>query len=57
MSTEEKDHAITQFARYSGLSEEVIRQHNLDVPTSFFWKDLLRHEGHTVGRLTPIQRP
>ncbi len=51
MNAEEKDHAITQFARYSGLSEEVIRQHNLDVPTSFFWKDLLRHEGHTVGRL------
>ncbi len=47
----EKNDAIRNFARYSGLDELVIRQHNLDVPTGFFWKDLLRHEGHTVGRL------
>jgi carboxypeptidase C (cathepsin A) len=38
-------------AYYSGLSEEVILQHNLDVPTSFFWKELLRDEGFTIGRL------
>ncbi len=37
---------------YSGLRKEVILQHNLDVPTSFFWKELLRdHGGYTVGRL------
>ena len=47
----EKTEAIRMFARYSGLDEKVIEQHNLDVPTGFFWKDLLRHEGHTVGRL------
>lgn len=47
----EKNEAIENFARFSGLDEAVIRQHNLDVPESFFWKDLLRHEGHTVGRL------
>jgi carboxypeptidase C (cathepsin A) len=38
-------------ARYSGLSEDVVRQHNLSVPTSFFWKELLRDRGLTVGRL------
>ncbi len=38
-------------AYYSGLSEEVYLQHNLVVPTSFYWKDLLRDEGLTVGRL------
>ena len=39
-------------AYYSGLSSETILQHNLDVPTSFFWKDLLRDKGgYTVGRL------
>ena len=38
-------------ARYSGLSETVVLQHNLAVPTSFFWKELLRDEGLTVGRL------
>ena len=47
----EKSEAVKNFARYSGLDEKVIRQHNLDVPTGFFWKDLMRHEGHTVGRL------
>ncbi|OEK05105.1 S10 family peptidase [Roseivirga misakiensis] len=47
----EKNEAIRNFSRYSGLNEKVIRQHNLDVPTGFFWKELLREEGHTVGRL------
>ncbi|MFA5669265.1 MAG: carboxypeptidase [Balneolaceae bacterium] len=47
----ERLEAIKNFSYYSGLSELVIRQHNLDVPTSFFWKELLRDEGYTVGRL------
>jgi carboxypeptidase C (cathepsin A) len=38
-------------ARYSGLSEQVVLQHNLAVPTSFFWKELMRDEGLTIGRL------
>lgn len=40
-----------QMARYSGLSEQVILDHNLAVPTGFFWKELLREDGFTVGRL------
>lgn len=51
ISDAEKEDAIKNFARFSGLDENVIRDHNLDVPENFFWKDLLRHEGHTVGRL------
>lgn len=47
----ERAGAIKSFARFSGLSENVIAQHNLDVPTNFFWKELLRDEGNTVGRL------
>lgn len=47
----ERLEAIKKFSYYSGLSELVIRQYNLDVPTSFFWKELLRDEGFTVGRL------
>jgi carboxypeptidase C (cathepsin A) len=38
-------------ARYSGISEEVVLNHNLAVPTQFFWKELLRDKGFTVGRL------
>jgi len=38
-------------ARYSGISEEAFLSHNLAVPTQFFWKELLRDKGFTVGRL------
>lgn len=47
----ERQALARQMARYSGLSEQVILDHNLAVPTSFFWKELLRDEGFTVGRL------
>jgi carboxypeptidase C (cathepsin A) len=41
-----------KMARYSGLSEKVLLQNNLDVPLGYFWKELLRdREGLTVGRL------
>lgn len=48
----EKEAIAGKYSRYSGLSKEAILQHNLDVPTSFFWKDLLRDEkGLNIGRL------
>lgn len=46
-----KAEMATKMAYYSGLSEEVILHHNLIVPTSFFWKELLRDDGFTIGRL------
>jgi len=49
---EDKKKAIAaKMARYSGLSEKVILQRNLNVTPSFFWKELLRDKGYTVGRL------
>lgn len=51
VSEEERGEAAKMMARYSGISEKVILQYNLDVPTSFYWKELLRDEGFTVGRL------
>ena len=37
---------------YSGISTKDIIRHNLDVPTDFFWKELVRDEsGYTIGRL------
>jgi len=41
----------SKVSRYSGISEEVVLNHNLAVPTQFFWKELLRDKGFTVGRL------
>lgn len=41
-----------KMARYSGMTEKIILQHNLDVPAQFFWKELLRDKGgYTIGRL------
>ena len=37
--------------RYSGLSEKAVLQNNLSISTNFFWKELLRDKGYTVGRL------
>ena len=52
LSEQKKKDLATKMSRYSGLSEKVILQHNLDVPPDFFWKDLLREKGgYTVGRL------
>lgn len=48
----EKLEIAKQMSYYSGLSEKVIIQMNLDVPNRFFWKELLRDKtGETIGRL------
>jgi carboxypeptidase C (cathepsin A) len=52
LSISEKEKVAKTMSFYSGLSSESILQHNLDVPTNFFWKELLRDkQGHTIGRL------
>lgn len=51
ISNEEKQRVAQQVATYSGLSLEAVLQNNLDIPTSYFWKELLRDRGQTVGRL------
>jgi carboxypeptidase C (cathepsin A) len=52
ISKEEKEAVAEKIAYYSGLSKEVVLQHHLRVPNSFFWKELLRDEsGQIIGRL------
>ena len=51
VSQAEKEAAASKMSYYSGLSEDIILKNNLDVSTSFFWKELLRERGFTVGRL------
>ena len=51
LDDQKKKEIATKIARYSGLSEKVVLQNNLDVPFNYFWKELLRDEGFTVGRL------
>ncbi|HMB61559.1 MAG TPA: hypothetical protein VKN36_00700, partial [Eudoraea sp.] len=48
----EKNQVAEKMAYYSGLSKKEILEHNLSVPTQYFWKALLRdRSGHNVGRL------
>lgn len=36
---------------YSGIKPSVYLDHNLEIPYPYFWKELLREDGYTVGRL------
>lgn len=48
----EKRAVAQKMAYYSGLSEKEILDHNLAVPTRYFWKALLRDKGgYNIGRL------
>jgi len=52
ISTADKQKIANKMSYYTGLSEKVILQQNLDVPNHFFWKELLRNKtGQTIGRL------
>lgn len=51
LDSQRRDEIAERVARYSGISKQDILNHNLTIPTSFFWKDLLRDQGLTVGRL------
>ena len=46
-----KKELAAKLSRYTGLSEKFLLQANLVVPSNFFWKELLRDKGFTVGRL------
>jgi carboxypeptidase C (cathepsin A) len=47
----QKKEIAGKMARYSGLTETLILQSNLQIPAALFWKELLRDKGFTVGRL------
>jgi carboxypeptidase C (cathepsin A) len=46
-----KKEIAKKMARYSAVSERAILQRNLNITPQFFWKELLRDKGFTVGRL------
>ncbi|PYF70786.1 S10 family peptidase [Pedobacter nutrimenti] len=51
LSDQKRNEIAAKMARYSGLSAKTVLEYNMDVPPSFFWKELLRDKGYTVGRL------
>ncbi|GAC1442670.1 MAG: hypothetical protein NVSMB63_11210 [Sediminibacterium sp.] len=46
-----KKEIAAKVAYYSGLGEKQVLQQNLEIPYQYFWKELLRDKGYTVGRL------
>jgi carboxypeptidase C (cathepsin A) len=51
ISEQKKSEISKKIARYTGLPEKVVYQNNNDISLNLFWKELLRDEGFTVGRL------
>ena len=51
LTNDKRKEIAEKYAHYSGLSEKSVLEHNLEIPTNFFWKELLRDKGYTIGRL------
>lgn len=51
ISEAEKQEIAEKVSLYSGISEQAILDRNLSISTGFFWKELLRDQELTVGRL------
>lgn len=51
ISDNEKKAIAKQVAAFSGLSQKSVLQNNLDIETTYFWKELLRDRSQTIGRL------
>ncbi|MFM1930325.1 MAG: hypothetical protein RL387_1653 [Bacteroidota bacterium] len=51
MSADKRSTMVKKLSKYIGLSETAVMNQNLEIPFDFFWKELLRDQGKTVGRL------
>jgi carboxypeptidase C (cathepsin A) len=51
ISQSEKQMVKKKLERYTSIEQLTWDRNNLSVPTSLFWKELLRDEGYTIGRL------
>ncbi|CAM1364300.1 Carboxypeptidase C (Cathepsin A) [Tenacibaculum sediminilitoris] len=52
ISETERNNVAEKMTYYSGIKKDVFLKHNLEVPNSYFWKELLRDtSGKTIGRL------
>ena len=51
LSAEQRRQIAERVSRYTGIKPEVVLDNNLVMSTQFFWKELLRDQGKTIGRL------
>ncbi|MDG1214249.1 MAG: carboxypeptidase [Flavobacteriaceae bacterium] len=51
LETSKKEALAEKMGYYSGIKPSVYLDHNLEIPYPYFWKELLREDGYTIGRL------
>lgn len=51
LSAAEKEELAGKIARYAGVSKAFVLENNLSIPANAFWKELLRDQSLTTGRL------
>ncbi len=51
LSADQRKQIADRVSRYTGIKPGVVLDNNLVMSTQFFWKELLRDQGRTIGRL------
>ena len=51
LNADKKKEVIKKLARYIGIGETEVARYSMTIPFDYFWKELLRDKGKTVGRL------
>ena len=51
LNADKKKEVIKKLSRYIGIGETEITRYSMTIPFDYFWKELLRDKGKTVGRL------
>ena len=51
VSGDERQKIAQEISNLTGIKTEEVLDNNLNINTYFFWKELLRDEGYTIGRL------
>jgi len=51
LNADKKKEIIKKLARYIGIGETEVTRYSMTIPFDYFWKELLRDKGKTVGRL------
>ena len=51
LNADKKKEIIKKLSRYIGIGETEVTSYSMTIPFDYFWKELLRDKGKTVGRL------
>jgi carboxypeptidase C (cathepsin A) len=51
LNADKRKEVIKKLSRYIGIGETEVASYSMTIPFDYFWKELLRDKGKTVGRL------